>query len=428
MSICTSAPVVCQAVAVSPRAMPVLTIPAKVARVSARTSANAGSSPVSEDRAAADSATKPVAPAPRADSRSRPRTASGYSRSMISTTGTATSTGASISSRLTWPPAGTPWSCSTTRPATQAAHAVTSATGRRQAIRRRPVSAFRIRAGLAAGPGLRYCQAAISAGPASATASVIPASSQPSPDDAASPGMTATAMAAPTTAAGTAATTDPRPISPATCRSDPPRARSMASSPARRTTSIRAASKITAAAITIRLTDSSNSTVSTPGLGAEEQGQVRGERRGDVQVVRGGLQRSGQRQRDRGGPVQGVGQPLGLVRAQAADRERELPLQLQARAGERGLHRGQLTGIGEHPARPVRDWRARPARAGSRAGPASRRWSRACCGRTIAVTASVTVPVGVTSVSRLPGCSPNRAAVCGVTATATVPAGSRPAE
>ena len=135
--------------------MPALTIPAKAARLSASTSANAGSTPVSEDRAAADRAMKPVAPVPRADSRSRPRTASGYSRSMISTTGTATSTGASMSSGLTWPPAGTPWPRSTTRPATQAAHAVTSATGRRHARRRGPVSAVRIRAGLAAGAGLR---------------------------------------------------------------------------------------------------------------------------------------------------------------------------------------------------------------------------------------------------------------------------------
>ena len=65
----TSAPVACQDAAVSPRVMPVLTIPAKVARLSASTSANAGSTPVSEDRAALDRATKPVAPVPRADSR-----------------------------------------------------------------------------------------------------------------------------------------------------------------------------------------------------------------------------------------------------------------------------------------------------------------------------------------------------------------------
>ena len=37
------------------------------------------------------------------------------------------------------------------------------------------------------------------------------------------------------------------------------------------------------------------------------------------------------------------------------------------------------------------------------------------------------IPVELTTVIRLPACSPNRAAVCGVTATASVPAGSGPA-
>ena len=46
-----------------------------------------------------------------------------------------------------------------------------------------------------------------------------------------------------------------------------------------------------------------------------------------------------------------------------------------------------------------------------------------CC-RTIAVTTSVTAAPAVASVRRLPGCSANRAAVCGVAATATVPLGS----
>ena len=71
-------------------------------------------------------------------------------------------------------------------------------------------------------------------------------------------------MAAPAAAAGTTATRAPRSISAMTCHSDPPRARSMASSSPRRTTSIRAASRITAAAMTIRLTDRSSSTVSMP--------------------------------------------------------------------------------------------------------------------------------------------------------------------
>ena len=112
-----------------------LTIPAKVARLSASTSANAGSIPVSEDRAAPARATNPVAPARRDESRSRPLTASGYSRSTISTTGMATSTGVAARYGLIPPPAGTPWSCRTTRAATEAATAVTSATSRRSAAR-----------------------------------------------------------------------------------------------------------------------------------------------------------------------------------------------------------------------------------------------------------------------------------------------------
>jgi hypothetical protein len=72
-----SAPVACQDAATSPRVTASRTIPANAATLSPSTSANTGSTPVSELRAARASATKPVAPAVRADSRSRPRTASG---------------------------------------------------------------------------------------------------------------------------------------------------------------------------------------------------------------------------------------------------------------------------------------------------------------------------------------------------------------
>jgi hypothetical protein len=48
----------------------------------------------------------------------------------------------------------------------------------------------------------------------------------------------------------------------ATCRSEPPRARSMVSSAARRTVIIRAATAMTAAPVTIRLTNSSSRIVS----------------------------------------------------------------------------------------------------------------------------------------------------------------------
>src|SRR5580692_8345442 len=57
--ITTSAPVVCQDAAASPLAMAAAIIPAKVARLSASTSANTGSTLVSDDLAAPASATKP---------------------------------------------------------------------------------------------------------------------------------------------------------------------------------------------------------------------------------------------------------------------------------------------------------------------------------------------------------------------------------
>ena len=142
---------------------------------------------------------------------------------------------------------------------------MTSATGRRHARAGRPVSALVIRAGLLAGAGLRYRHTATSGGPASAARTAIPASGQPDPpaeDDPAPPGIRAMARAAPSTAAGPAASTAARASNAATCRSDPPLARSMVSSTSRRATIILAASRITAAPTTIRLTNSSSSTVS----------------------------------------------------------------------------------------------------------------------------------------------------------------------
>ena len=139
---------------------------------------------------------------------------------------------------------------------------MTSATGRRHALAGRPVSAPMIRAGLLAGAGLRCRHTAISGGPASAAATAIPASGQPADDDQEPPGIRAMARPAPSTAAGPAASTAARASNAATCRSDPPLARSMVSSTSRRATIILAASRITAAPTTIRLTNSSSSTVS----------------------------------------------------------------------------------------------------------------------------------------------------------------------
>ena len=172
----------------------------------------------------------------------------------------ATSTGVTVRYRSV-PPAGTPCSRSTTRPATDAATAVTSATGRRHGRAGRRASLVVIRAGLLAGAALRCSHTAISGGPASAAAMARPASGQPAEE--APPGTTAMARPAPISTPGPAAITAPRSISAAIWRSDPPRARSMVSSPSRRATIILAASRITAAPTTIRLTNRSSSTVST---------------------------------------------------------------------------------------------------------------------------------------------------------------------
>src|SRR5580698_6123509 len=121
---------------------------------------------------------------------------------MMITTGMATRTGVMVRYRSMPRPAGTPWSCRTTRPTAAAAQPVSSATGRRQAGRDLLVSAVVTRAGLAAGAGLRCCQAAISGGPASAVATATPASHHPADDETAPPGITALASAAPASAAG----------------------------------------------------------------------------------------------------------------------------------------------------------------------------------------------------------------------------------
>src|ERR1700750_1725307 len=263
---------------------------------------------------------------------------------MTTTTGTATRTGTMARYRSMpdpEPPAGTPWSCRTTRPATDAAIAVTSATGRRQrraepAVPVDRVSAVVMRAGLAGGDGLRCCHAAMTGGPASAARMAIAASGQPA--QAPPPGTTETARPAPINRPRRTAT-------PAPCNSAPPRARRTVSSPWRRATSIRAASRITATPTTTRLTNRSRSTVSTAGWVLQKG-------RADRQRFRGGRERAGQRGRDRGGVVQRVVQALHLVRVHAADGERELELQREAGAAESSLERAELVRVRDDPAGP----------------------------------------------------------------------------
>ena len=89
------------------------------------------------------------------------------------------------------------------------------------------------------------------------------ASDKPSADDASDGPATATASPAPASAASTHTIAVLRSISVATCRTDAPLERSKPRSSARRRAIMPAASKITAAPTTIRLTNSSNSTVCT---------------------------------------------------------------------------------------------------------------------------------------------------------------------
>ena len=174
--------------------MPLLTIPAKAARLSASTSANAGSTPVSEDRAAAGQRheagrARPARRQPEqaADGqRVQPehdqhdRDGHQHRRDHEQRVDLAAGRDALIAQHDQAGRAGRAGRDLGDRPAP-----APSGVG--------PVSAVRIRAGLPAGAGLRCCQAAISGGPASAAATVIPASSQPSPEAAASPGITAMA-------------------------------------------------------------------------------------------------------------------------------------------------------------------------------------------------------------------------------------------
>ena len=234
------------------------------------------------------------------------------------------------------------------------------------------------------------------------------------------------ARPAPITAAGTAASTAARASNAATCRSDPPLARSMVSSTSRRATIILAASRITAAPTTIRLTNSSSSTVWIAAWVPRnnDSSEISGEMTVSVSALGASVPVSAGSHRDRA--VKRVVQALRLVRGHAAGVKREFPVQLHAGPVERVLHRGELVRVREDAAHPERHGRGRKLleRWGARdrvLRPEGRAGARS---RTIAVTKSLTGPVGVATDRRLPGCNPNRAAICVVAATATIPAGT----
>ncbi len=144
-----------------------------------------------------------------------------------------------------------------------AAQAVPSATQRRAPIRRGAASpAAVIWAADVGGPGRRCRTAAITGGPARAAARTSAASDHPSTEEAALL-STAKARPAPSSAAGSTTTAVPRSRWADSWAIELPRARSRASSAPRRTATIRAATAMTAAPATIRLTNSRASAVST---------------------------------------------------------------------------------------------------------------------------------------------------------------------
>ena len=202
----------------------------------------------------------------------------------------------------------------------------------------------------------------------------------------------------------------------------------MASSPWRRATSIRAASRITAAPTTTRLTNRSRSTVSTAAW--VPRNRARSCSSGELTVS---------------ASAAGASAPVSVgVTAVARFSELYSPCTWSA------FMPPALSGNSSCSARPVppnAPWNA-PNWSGSAMTPPAQKSGElglacssagftgvASCrqkvdpawrGRTMAVTNSVTGPDGAASVSRLPGCIPNRAAVCVVAATPTAPGGTRP--
>ena len=264
--ITTSAPVVCQDVAISPLVMPLLTIPAKVARLSASTSANAGSD--AGQRGPGRRGQGHEAGGARAAGRQPEQAADGqrvqpqhdqhhrdrhqhrrHGQQQVDLAAGLAHPGRAARS-------GRPRGRAGRDLGHRAAPGHPAAAG---LPRRRDPGRVAGRGGLAVlprrrsrGTGQRDGQRDPGQQPAQRPRRPRPRGSRRWPAGRRS------------AAAGTTVTTVPRASRTVTCRSDPPRARSMVSSSPRRTTTIRAASRITAAAITIRLTDSSSSTVSTP--------------------------------------------------------------------------------------------------------------------------------------------------------------------
>ena len=236
------------------------------------------------------------------------------------------------------------------------------------------------------------------------------------------------ARPAPSTAAGPAASTAARASNAATCRSDPPLARSMVSSTSRRATIILAASRITAAPTTIRLTNSSSSTVSMAAW--VPRNSDRSEISGEVTVSVSALGASG--------PVSAGG--VVIARLSALSRPCAWSAvtllgssgnsQLSSMPGPLNASCIAASWSGSAKTPPTQNGMVAAVSCWSAGVPAVescvQKVEPGARSRTIAVTKSPTGPAGVATDRRLPGCNPNRAAVCVVAATATIPAGTAP--
>jgi len=243
----TSAPALCQDAATSPLVTASLSMPANVATVSARTSANAGSAGVSAVLDARASPTNEAAPDRRAEPRSSPRSTAGYTRSTTTTAGIAMRAGAALVKRFTPAPApvaaDAPCCRNTMIAAIAARHAVTSATSRIPPWPRRLSAARR---------GSRCCQAATAAGAQTATSSGAAGIQQPPAGVV--PGISSTPRTTATAAAGTHVSALPAAVTAAIWVSEAPRARRTASSADLRIATMRAASRSVIRPAAARLT------------------------------------------------------------------------------------------------------------------------------------------------------------------------------
>ena len=164
------------------------------------------------------------------------------------------------------------------------------------------------------------------------------------------------------------------------------------------------------------------------GLGVQERGQHRNQRGRDRRRARRGREAPGQPERDRARPVEVVEQGLRPVRARRRRRPAGTPTGCRC-SRTRAHSAWRRTGLG--PRRPHPTQQLQVSSPWMRLGTADRAVLRPEGEVGPAYPHDrgdddPTGPVGMVSTTREPGCSPNRAAICVVTAPASAPRGSAP--